>query len=386
MEVILRYPIWLISAFVIGASIGSFLNVVIYRVPRGGSVSNPKRSYCPHCKKEIPWYRNIPVFTWILQRGKCAECSAPIAFRYVFVEILTGLLFVAAWYVFVTAAVAPFVVAAGLVMLICVLLVSISFIDAEHMVIPMMFCWWGMAIGLIGNTIHPHLVMLGREGIFPWWRGGTEALLGLAVGWGVLALVVRLGKVFLGEKRMTFDQSEEWHLREPENDQEELSFVLGEEQIGWSELFCRKNDRIEIKGHGILLDGKRTRAAEIVIYRDYALLSEKRHSIEELKSLSGKADKIVIPREAMGAGDPPLLGMIGAFIGWQGVFFGLFAACLYALVAAVLGRIGFGRALPFGPFLALGGLTWIFGGWMLWDWYFSTLGGFGPVGWGGVGE
>ena len=95
-----------------------------------------------------------------------------------------------------------------------------------------------------------------------------------------------------------------------------------------------------------------------------------------MKSFSGKADEVVIPREAMGAGDPPLLGMIGAFIGWQGVLFSLFASCVYALVAAVLGRIGFGRPLPFGPFLALGGLTWIFGGWKLWQWYFGTVAGF----------
>ena len=90
-----------------------------------------------------------------------------------------------------------------------------------------------------------------------------------------------------------------------------------------------------------------------------------------------------IPREAMGDGDPPLLGLIGAFIGWHGVVFSLFAACIFAILWAIPARIGFGRQLPFGPFLALGAGAWIFGGWMLWEWYFQSLAGFGQRGEGG---
>ena len=83
---------------------------------------------------------------------------------------------------------------------------------------------------------------------------------------------------------------------------------------------------------------------------------------------------VVIPREAMGIGDIHLLGMVGAFFGWTGVFFSLFAASIYAIVAALIGRIGFGRQLPFGPFLALGCLTWALGGWQIWRWYLDLLG------------
>ena len=63
--------------FLLGSGIGSFLNVVIYRLPLGLSVNNPRRSFCPICKKQIPWYRNLPLITWLAQRGRCAECSAP---------------------------------------------------------------------------------------------------------------------------------------------------------------------------------------------------------------------------------------------------------------------------------------------------------------------
>jgi leader peptidase (prepilin peptidase)/N-methyltransferase len=95
--------------------------------------------------------------------------------------------------------------------------------------------------------------------------------------------------------------------------------------------------------------------------------------LDDLKSLEGMGTSVVIPREAMGMGDVYLLGSIGAFFGWAGVVFSLFSASLYAIVAAVLGRIGFGRQLPFGPFLILGALSWMFGGWKLAQWYFDSM-------------
>lgn len=374
MEEFLTHPLWPVTVFLLGACIGSFLNVVIYRVPLGLGVSDPKRSFCPHCKKNIPWFRNLPMLTWLVQRGKCAECGAPIAFRYFFVEALTAVLFLAAWMVLPE----PFP-AAFFVMALSVLLMVIAFIDAEHMIIPMDFVWAGIVIGLIGAVVAPALVFIGSDPVpaMPSWAGGLQSLIGLAAGWGVLAVVVRMGKVFFGERRMKFpEDAEKWHLREPANDEEQLQFVLGDEKIDWSDLFYRPKDRIEIDGHGILLDGKRTRAKKVVIRADRIVLDDKEHMIEDFDSLEGKADLVVIPREAMGGGDPPLLGMIGAFIGWHGVIFSLFASCIYALVAAALGRIGFGRPLPFGPFLALGGLTWIFGGWRLWEMYFSFVAGY----------
>ncbi|MGJ8695182.1 MAG: prepilin peptidase [Verrucomicrobiaceae bacterium] len=364
-------PIWPVLAFLFGAVIGSFLNVVIYRVPLGMKVSEPKRSFCPHCKKDIPWYRNLPMLTWLLQRGKCAECSAPIAFRYFFVEALTAGLFVAAWMLMPVPYPAAF-----FVMALCVLLVVISFIDAEHMIIPVNMVFAGMAIGLIGAVVAPALVFLGSPvPAIPSWAGGGQSLLGMLVGWVGLGLVVLIGKFFLGERRMKFeDEAESWKLREPTNDEEELRFVVGEEEIDWSDVFHRKKDRIEIDGQEILLNGKKAQAKRVVILTDRIVLDDKEHLIAEIDTLEGKADLVVIPREVMGGGDPPLLGMIGAFLGWQAVLFSLFASCIYTLMAAFLGRIGFGRMLPFGPFLALGGLTWVFGGWRLWEMYLVYAG------------
>src|SRR5688500_10978207 len=84
-------------AFVLGASIGSFLNVCIYRLPRDLSVNNPRRSFCPACNRPIPWSQNLPLISWMVLRGKCANCRAPIAFRYFAVELITALLFLAVW-------------------------------------------------------------------------------------------------------------------------------------------------------------------------------------------------------------------------------------------------------------------------------------------------
>ncbi len=82
-------------AFVLGASVGSFLNVVIYRVPRGGSVTNPSRSFCPRCESTIPWYCNIPIVSWLALRGKCLRCRAPIAIQYPIIETVTALAYTA---------------------------------------------------------------------------------------------------------------------------------------------------------------------------------------------------------------------------------------------------------------------------------------------------
>jgi leader peptidase (prepilin peptidase) / N-methyltransferase len=84
-----------VFAFALGAAVASFVNVYIYRWPRGLSVSKPRRSFCPACERQIPWYWNIPVASWLLLRGRCRWCGERISARYLLVELAGGLWFVA---------------------------------------------------------------------------------------------------------------------------------------------------------------------------------------------------------------------------------------------------------------------------------------------------
>ena len=361
---------WFVVLFV-GACIGSFLNVVIYRVPLGISVSEPKRSYCPGCRKNIPWWRNIPIFTWLVQLGRCAECKMKIPVRYVLVEALTMILWAIAWGLFGAKGHPG---EATLLILLITLLVSVSFIDAEHYIIPVRLTWWGSAIAVVGAYFFTDLVMLAQ--VKPVWPNGWgEALLGFAAGYAILQMVVWGGKLAFGKQKFSFEDGAEWELREPEEDDPlgQLCLVLDGEDYEWVDMFYRKTDKLLMTGSDFRVDGQKVSGDSLVMFGDRVEIDGTTWMIEEINSLSGCATEVVRPREAMGSGDPPLLAMIGAFLGWPAVIFTLFASCLYALLAAFLMKVGFGRPLPFGPFLALGGITWAFGGWQIWEWYMGAL-------------
>jgi leader peptidase (prepilin peptidase)/N-methyltransferase len=372
----------------IGACIGSFLNVVIYRVPLGLSVNEPKRSFCPKCKGDIPMRLNIPLVSWLWLRGKCKNCRAPIAFRYFAVELLTALLFTAIWGFLRSALnLGPFLqleMAALLPLwIMAALFIAITFIDAEHMVIPTSFTTASTIAGLAAAALWPKLPDLaGWVPMLAVWvpgdpwlaEGIKQSVLGWIIGFCGLWMVVRLGKMMFGKKKMEFPAPVGWRLIEPEKDEDPIWFEINGERTGWWDIFFRKTDRLEIEATEVRVNGESAQAGMVVIREDGVELPGGRIvKIEELKSLEGKAPRAVIPREAMGMGDVHLMGAIGAFFGWTGVFFSLFAASVYAIVAAVLGRVGFGMRLPFGPFLILGALTWMFGGWKIAQWYFDSL-------------
>jgi len=88
---------WIIPVAVLGAVVGSFSNVVIFRLPIGLSVTQPRWSFCPHCRKRIRFYHNVPIVSWLLLRGRCHDCRTPIARVYPLIECMTALLFVMVW-------------------------------------------------------------------------------------------------------------------------------------------------------------------------------------------------------------------------------------------------------------------------------------------------
>jgi leader peptidase (prepilin peptidase)/N-methyltransferase len=360
---------WYLPVILLGACVGSFLNVVIYRMPLNLSVNDPKRSFCPLCKNPIPWWRNIPLLSWLLLRGKCADCHAKIPIRYWFVELLTALLFAACWRHF------GHELALTLFILMAIF-VAITFIDAEHQIIPAPLTYIGTAVGLISSCFRPELLHLISPNEEPsaWWQGLLDSAIGWTLGFFGLWSVVLLGKMMFGKKKISLDQPTDWQLIDATTDDEPLHFSLGDEKIPWWEIFYRKSDEMLLECDEIFLDEKACGSGQLKLRElDFTLPNGEIHQLTEIKSLSGKATKAIIPREAMGMGDPHLLGMIGAFIGGGGVLFTVCFSSFYALAIALLARIGLGKPLPFGPFLILAAATWIFGGWKLWEWYIQYL-------------
>jgi leader peptidase (prepilin peptidase)/N-methyltransferase len=127
--------------FLFGLVIGSFLNVCIARLPVEGSVVRPP-SHCPRCKSPLRWHDNIPIVSFLLLGGKCRHCRQPISWRYPLVELLNGLLYLAAWQAFGMTG------ESLLVMALCSALLVITFIDLDHQIIPDVITMPGMAIGL----------------------------------------------------------------------------------------------------------------------------------------------------------------------------------------------------------------------------------------------
>ena len=244
------------------------------------------------------------------------------------------------------------------------------------MVIPLSFTTALSFAGLAAAALWPKLPDMAA------WASGDpliadglkQSVIGWIIGFCGLWVVVRLGKMAFGKKKMEFAEPVEWRLIEPENEEDPIWFEMDGERTGWWDIFYRKTDRLIVETTELRLDGAVVEPGTLIIRETGIELPDGRViEIENVKALEGQAARAVIPREAMGMGDVHLLGTIGAFFGWTGVFFSLFAASLYAIVAAVLGRVGFGMRLPFGPFLILGALTWMFGGWKLAQWYFEGL-------------
>lgn len=269
-------PGWTLGfAFAFGAVVASFLNVVIWRVPRGESIVSPP-SHCPKCGAAIPWYCNIPVLSWLVLRGKCAACRNSISPRYPLVELLGGILFAAAYM--------RFGVFAPLAWVWLALMLVGSFIDFDHKLLPDFVTVGGMVYGVALSGVWAVLRHAGcTPPDLPFVQTPLASLGGLAFGFGLLALVRWLG---------------------------------------------------------------------------------------------GKAFK----REAMGMGDVFLMGAVGALFGPLAVIAVLMLSSILGalvgvgLVCAAKARLGKFAEIPYGPYICLGCLAWLFWGPELLRAYLRLLG------------
>ena len=196
-----------IFSFLFGAMIGSFLNVVIHRVPNEESIVFPN-SACPRCGKAIKAYDNIPIFSWLILGGKCRSCKEPISPRYPAVELLTALLYVLVYWQIGFGAFLP------VAFVFVSTMIALVFIDSEHMILPNVITYPLLGFSLLIRTIFPNFF----NGIYisdinPWPvsqlslssptpRSIIGAILGAIVGGGFLWLVGELWKRLRGVDAM----------------------------------------------------------------------------------------------------------------------------------------------------------------------------------------
>jgi len=181
----MKDPVILLLVFLFGISFGSFLNVLIYRLPAKKSLIRPP-SKCPRCESRIKFYDNIPILSFIILGGKCRHCKQRISFRYPLVEMLAGLFSVIAIYNFGLSV-------QGLeVAYLSLLFLAIFFIDLDHTIIPDIFTLSGIAIGLAVSFIPGAMI------------GWKQSLIGIAVGGGSFFLVGTVGEFIFKKEALGF--------------------------------------------------------------------------------------------------------------------------------------------------------------------------------------
>ena len=271
-----------VFSFAMGACIASFLNVVIWRVPRGESIVSPP-SHCPKCNAAIRWYQNVPILSWLALRGKCANCKAPISPRYVLVETLGGVLFLAAFWRY--GLYSPLWAAAVHLLVAWIwlsLMIVGSMIDFDHKLLPDFVTVGGMILGLFFHGLVGIAQFLHNSNIRLFDYSIIQSVCGLLFGFGLFWLIR-----FLGSK--------------------------------------------------------------------------------------------AFKREAMGLGDVFLMGAVGALFGPLAVLFTLILSSVFGSVVGIgmvaLAKTKFGRfvEIPYGPYICLGCLVWMFCGPELVDWYVHLL-------------
>ena len=168
----------LVAVVLFGLAIGSFLNVVIIRVPEGRSLWHP-RSACPGCSAQLAWHDNIPVLSFLWLRGRCRQCGMRISRRYPIVEAVTSAALAAAYLAF--GPTGDFIVAAVLL----ATLVVVTAIDLQHQLIPDVITLPGIAVGLLANVAIGHVS----------WR---ESVIGIVVGGGLFLVIILVSRGGMG--------------------------------------------------------------------------------------------------------------------------------------------------------------------------------------------
>jgi len=371
MEMILNDPTMLaVTTFFIfwlGCCIGSFLNVCIWRIPRGESIVHPP-SHCPVCNDAIPFYLNVPILSWCMLRGKCRSCKTPISPRYVIVELMVGLLYLLLWG-YVLHQKLPLAVLPGWLTL-APILVTCSFTDVETRLIPNKLTFFGVVTGFVLSGFFPVMQGVDAPGVLfslqnefflpliknalgvttvlggqAWIESIALSAFGIAFGYIFLALFIEIGKILFGKERVSRKESVDFKMKEN-------SLVFGDQEYSLDSLLIRKSDKIVVELEDsnlveISCDGSFLNGEKVDVLPD-----------------GMKSKRWILPREVMGYGDAKLLAACGAFLGAEGVILSLMIASVLATAmmtpVMILSKKKH-RYLPFGCFIALGVLVLLIG-------------------------
>jgi leader peptidase (prepilin peptidase)/N-methyltransferase len=387
-EIVLPMWFWIVFLFAIGCCVGSFLNVVIYRLPRDKSLVRPPSS-CPSCGKHIQFYDNIPLVSWLLLCGKCRYCKARISPRYFVIELLTGLVFVGAFALYFHSnlrhGIPAFLSGGWILYLISVILfsslIACSAIDLEMWIIPLSICWFATAAGLLGGTIAPLLIhpatiryyfLLPTTADLVFINHTTVASLvtGATIGLGISMLLLATGVL-----KRSYDFSRIQKSSENPEKPADSTSQSGSGQAGSPQAEVEFNDRFEMFREVLFLLPIivcALAASQIVnqcpALHQWWLVFSQRPVVEGfMGSLAGYfvgctivwATRIfgtlAFGREAMGLGDVHLMGAAGTVIGPLFIVIAFFVAPFFGLVWAAAQMFSKKtRQIPYGPFLSLG--------------------------------
>jgi leader peptidase (prepilin peptidase) / N-methyltransferase len=358
----LPFHFWSAVFFWFGAMVGSFLNVCIYRLPRGESVVFPP-SHCPHCNYAIPWYLNIPLVTWAYLRAKCRNCGAPISARYFLVELLTALSFLGCWLTFGPQSFLLTLIAC----LILAGLIVATFIDFEHFIIPDEITIGGIVVGFVCSFLLPPL-----HGVKTVADSLQESFLGIAIGGGVIYTILRVGKLLFGRQKIPLTPNSQLIFTE-------TALKLPDQEVPYEELFYRNSDAILFQAKTLELIDRCYANVAVRLTPKTLKIGDETINPEEVVHMEVVTDEIILPREAMGFGDVKFMAAIGAFLGWPAVVFSLM--CSSVIGAAVgIGLIvskkrEWSSRIPYGPYIALAAVIWIFGRNTIQPWWAMQIDG-----------
>lgn len=326
----------LVVAFVFGITIGSFLNVVIWRLPRGGSIADPQWSYCPRCEHRLEAVDLVPVFSFLFLGRRCRHCKEGISWRYPAIELLTGLLFMAVVWRFGPTVDSIFYC------LFTAALICVFFIDLEHYVIP---DGLNLTAGLIGLAHNMVATYLGERG--QWVHVGSVWLPASLIGGAAYAAII-YGIGFgsyvyfvgiVGKQKSAFAAGWEY---------------IKENVMDWAFI-------------GVYYAGK--------IIPPLAKYAEPPPPLE-----GTTAEEIESDEEAggMGGGDGKLAAAIGAnlymALALQSLLWAIVLGAFFGIAILIKQRRSLGgrTAIPFGPWMVTGALIALFMGNSLVNWYYKT--------------